>query len=73
MTRAALLPDADAYLGAPLTRVSLTRRRGTTSTPAFAANAAGAPLPIGISCWTGEGLARSTERENAIVAALDVG
>jgi hypothetical protein len=38
---------------------------------AFAADAHGASTPAGIASWVGEGLARSTERELAILAAMD--
>lgn len=39
----------------------------------FAADAAGAQRPLGTPSWAAEGLARSTEREAAIFAALDAG
>jgi hypothetical protein len=51
----------------------LTALLGDAVTLAFAADAASAPSPHGVTSWTAEGLARSTERELAILAALDVG
>ena len=39
---------------------------------AFAADARGAPVPEGIRSWAAEGLARSSERELAILAAIDI-
>ena len=51
----------------------LTSLLGDAVKLAFAADAASAPSPPGIRSWTGEGLARSTERESAIFATLDVG
>ena len=51
----------------------LTSLLGEAVTLAFAADAARASRPHGVASWTGEGLARSTERELAIFAALDVG
>ena len=39
---------------------------------AFAADAVGAPMPDGMSSWVAEGLARSQERELALLAAADV-
>lgn len=39
---------------------------------AFAADARRAPTPAGITSWMAEGLARSTERELAMLAASDV-
>jgi hypothetical protein len=51
----------------------LTSLLGDAVTTAFAADASGASCPPGIAGWAGEGLARSTERETAIFAALDVG
>lgn len=39
---------------------------------AFAADALGAPTPDGVSSWAAEGLARSRERELALLSAADV-
>jgi hypothetical protein len=39
---------------------------------AFAADAHGAPTPAGCASWAAEGLARSNERELAMLAAMDV-
>ncbi len=39
---------------------------------AFAADARGAATPAGIVSWAAEGLARSYERELAIIAAMDI-
>src|SRR5579875_1683592 len=51
----------------------LTSLLGDAVSLSFAAEAAGASRPHGVASWTSEGLARSTERELAIFAALDVG
>lgn len=51
----------------------LTSLLGDAVTFAIAADAAGAPCPRDLAGWMSEGLARSTERELAIFAALDVG
>lgn len=51
----------------------LTSLLGDAVGQAFAAAAANATRPPGVTSWVAEGLARSTERENAIFAAIDVG
>jgi hypothetical protein len=51
----------------------LTSLLADAVTLAFAADAADASSPPGIRSWSGEGLARSTERELAVFAALDTG
>jgi hypothetical protein len=51
----------------------LTSLLGDAVALAFAADAASASRPHGVTSWTAEGLDRSTERELAIFAALDAG
>jgi hypothetical protein len=50
----------------------LTSLLGDAVTLAFAADSVRAPRPPGVTSWTAEGLARSTEREMAIIATIDV-
>jgi len=50
----------------------LVRVLASAVAAAFAADARGAPTPPGIVNWTAEGLARSYERELAILAATDI-
>lgn len=49
----------------------LTTLLNDAVTQAFAADAVGATPPVGVTKWVTEGLARSTERELAMFAALD--
>jgi hypothetical protein len=46
---------------------------GEAVTSAFAADRAGATRTPGMPTWVAEGLARSTERESATFAAMDIG
>jgi hypothetical protein len=50
----------------------LARLLGEAVSEAFAAESAEAEMPTGMSSWVAEGLARSTERELALLAATDV-
>lgn len=52
-------------------RVDLERSLARAVTTSFAADACGAPTPDGVTTWAGEGLARSLERELALLAAAD--
>jgi hypothetical protein len=45
---------------------------GQAVADAFAAESTEAATPAGVSSWIAEGLARSTERELALLAATDV-
>jgi hypothetical protein len=51
----------------------LTALLDTCIRQAVAADAAGAPVPEHVRTWMGEALARSTERELALIAASDSG
>ena len=51
----------------------LTALLATCISQAVAADAAGAPMPEHVTTWMGEALARSTERELALIAASDSG
>lgn len=68
---------ADRPHSRPLTEVrrgheDLDRALASAIALAFAADARGAPPPAGIVSWAAEGLARSSERELAILAAMDI-
>lgn len=69
--------DADRSNNRPLAEVrrgheELDRALAHAIALAFAADGRGAPTPAGILSWAGEGLARSSERELAILAAMDI-
>jgi hypothetical protein len=51
---------------------ALARLLGTAVSDAMAADSADAPMPVGMTSWVAEGLARSSERERALLAATDV-
>jgi hypothetical protein len=50
----------------------LAQLLGQAVSEAFAAESVEAAMPSGMSSWVAEGLARSTERELALLAATDV-
>jgi hypothetical protein len=50
----------------------LARLLGEAVSDAFAAETDDADLPPGVTSWSAEGLARSAEREMALLAATDV-
>jgi hypothetical protein len=50
----------------------LARMLGDAVSQAFAADAVSAPTPARITSWSAEGLARSEERELALIAATDI-
>jgi hypothetical protein len=50
----------------------LVRLLGDAVSQAFAADAVNAPRPAGVTSWVAEGLARSQEREIALLAATDI-
>lgn len=68
--RAAL---ADQHTDRPMSEVhrdqdQLERGLGVAVAAAFAADAHASALPVGVSSWAGEGLARSYERELLLLA-----
>ena len=50
----------------------LARLLGCAVSDALAADSAHASMPVGMTSWVAEGLARSEERELALLAASDV-
>jgi hypothetical protein len=61
-----------AAVGVRADHAELSRLLGDAVSDAMAADAVDASMPVGMTSWMAEGLARSEERELALLAATDV-